>query len=125
VSAGKCPGCGEPFRKGRKALLLLPTGELEPRRVCGDCASKVALRIVPIQPRGRSECELFTDTARFCHEHRGRPVVLSDLRSRLVTFRRIAESSIGRESGRMVEGKLEGLDQAIGLVDALLEGRPL
>lgn len=43
-----CAGCGERFRKGKRRGVLLPTGELVTRLVCGGCASR-ALAIVPVR----------------------------------------------------------------------------
>ena len=50
-----CTGCGESFRKGKRRNVLLPTGELVTRLVCGGCASR-ALAIVPVRRAALCTC---------------------------------------------------------------------
>jgi hypothetical protein len=115
-----CPACGEPYRKGRRALLLLPTGELEPRIVCQDCARKVAVRIVP-RSASTSTCHACRSSAKWCDDHRMQAPALRTLKERLTTHAKVANMMHGeREAGRF-----DGLTMAIDLVNLLLEGRPL
>ena len=114
-----CPACGDDFRKGRKALVLLPTGELVPRIVCKDCASTVAVRIVPMN----KERPPIVERPRAPEEQR---YTLQTLKRKLRAFRAQAETLIPKDDGgAYVNGKVDGLDQAIALVDVLLEGRSL
>ena len=111
-----CPACGDEFRKGRKALLLLPTGELSPRVVCKDCATSVAVRIVPLQraaPVAQSPVSSDGITQLYA------------LKRKLVAFRTQAEIIPSPAFNNETAGRILGLDQAIALVDCLLDGRPL
>lgn len=113
----RCPACGDAFRKGRKALILLPTGELSPRVVCGPCATTVAVRIVPVSKGAPVET---------LREHPASRENLHALKRKLRAFRLQAELLTPRDDGGgYVNGKIAGLDQAIALVDCLLDGRPL
>jgi len=42
-----CPGCGNAFRKGRRRMVLMASGELVSRLVCAPCAVGRAVGIVP------------------------------------------------------------------------------
>jgi predicted RNA-binding Zn-ribbon protein involved in translation (DUF1610 family) len=124
----RCPGCGDEFRKGKIAFVLLPTGELERKRVCPECASTIAIRIVPVQAKGHANaCKLCGASARFCEEHRTRAPELEVIKRKLVAFRMYATmTEIGEPiSIERIAGKVESLEQAIGVVDAVLAGRPL
>lgn len=43
-----CAGCGSTFRKGKRRAVLLPSGEIAQRLVCGDCAKR-AFALVPVR----------------------------------------------------------------------------
>jgi hypothetical protein len=110
------------------AFVLLPTGELERKRVCPDCAGVVAVRIVPVAgARAIAQCEECTAPARHCDAHRRRPPELEAIKRKLVAFRMYATiTEIGDVSSvERIAGKIEALDQAIGVVDAVMQGRPL
>ena len=115
-----CPACGDAFRKGRKALILLPTGELSPRVVCGPCATTVAVRIVPVSKASAGETE-----RRPFPEYRDN---LHALKRKLVAYREREAHPFAaphEEARAACDGRIQGLDQAIALVDCLLDGRPL
>jgi predicted RNA-binding Zn-ribbon protein involved in translation (DUF1610 family) len=111
------------------AFVLMPTGELERKRVCPDCAAVVAVRIVPCTNlHAIAQCDECTAPARHCDAHRQRPPVLEVIKRKLVAFRTYAGmTEIGDTPSSVdrVAGKVEALDQAIGLIDAVMQGRPL
>jgi hypothetical protein len=146
----RCPGCGDEFR----AFILLPTGELERKLVCSDCAGVVAVRIVPCTGlRAVAQCDQCTAPARFCDAHRKRPTELDPLARKLRSHITAAELGLnppgpactcfeahpkphapdcarsGLRSDPVAEeyqrGRVSGLETALELVRCLIEGRPL
>lgn len=131
----RCGACGDECRKTKRARVLLPTGELVQRQVCVTCA-KIGVRIVPVTISNVRKVCSYPDCHRwaaFCDEHRIRAVDWSAILRSLQARRRqqqlsvaSSEPELGQDGDayRYATAVLEGLDIAIGIVDAQAEGRP-
>lgn len=123
----RCGACDTPFHKGRRRLVLLPTGELVSRLVCQTCAAGGVCIVATRMPV--AQCEQCTAPARYCDAHRRRPAELEIIEKRLRTFIDAANAGSARISGgisaAVLAGKAEGLESALALVLAVAGGRPL
>lgn len=122
----RCPACGDEYRKGRTAFLLLPTGELERKRVCLECSGTVAIRIVPVQPRpltGYGHCKFCSNDARFCEEHRERPAELHNIASAIRAWLAVTVRDPRTKTDLYLDGRKAGLESALELVEQAAKGR--
>ena len=112
----RCKGCGKDFRRGRRRSLLQIDGTLASAIVCPSCASRCLQVLAPafyVPPR-----ELVIDGNE----------TLAAVRTRLKVYMKATEhewakSGPGSEAYAYNRGKVEGIDQAIELLTAALEGR--
>lgn len=126
----RCPACGDEYRKGRIVFLLLPTGELERKKVCQECAGTVAIRIVPVNGArcgGAHRCvhgECLRE-AQFCPDHRERPAYLEEIAKRLKAWIIVTTPMRPTSEGvdKYLEGRKAGLESALELVDEVSKGR--
>jgi hypothetical protein len=108
MSERTCKGCGATFRKGRRRMLFGAPGVLESTIVCVSCADRALCIVAPLVPP--------TEVKRYVADPQLRTML-----AKLWVFR---EVGTGRdESWR--DGFQSGLDSAIALVKAAIEGRPL
>ncbi len=104
--------CGREFRLGVRAQVVGDDGRLVRAIVCRRCANK-ALCIVLAPPKATPAREV-------------RNPQLDKIKRKLMSFRNMAEVVRSDPDEReRAQGALEAYDQAISLIDAAQEGRPL
>jgi hypothetical protein len=121
----RCPACGDEYRKGTVVFLLLPTGELERKRVCQDCRG-LGVRIVPMQSKGRFKaCHHGScmNLGKWCDEHRFLTPVFAQLERAIKVQLRMLQGPTMETLREHTRGRIEGLESALEIVHAMAEGR--